>query len=235
MVSSSQIFQKGDPAWHQLRSKFITGTEIASLFGLNPYSSPAKLYENKVNPSFQDNVYTRMGRILEPAVLNFANDILKLNASLFCFDGDRVYYDEQLGLSATPDARTHDALLELKTTSSKNVRKWLEEPPLHYLAQLAAQSCLTGIHTGYLVVMGVEYPQLPGLILKTEYIPEIGKLMGQEIKRFRAHFFTGNLDTKKSYRVKPAVCQEMRALLIRNITLVHCDYLTQHQDMDNWG
>ena len=235
MESKSQIFQKGDPAWHELRAKFITGTEIAGLFGLNPYSSPAKLYANKVNPAFQDNVYTRMGRILEPAVLNFAVDILKVDARLYAEGGDRVYYDESLGLSATPDARTDDALLELKTTSSKNVRKWLEEPPLHYLAQLAAQSCLTGIDKGYLVIMGVEYPQLPGLILENDYMPEIGALMALEIKRFRNHFYSGDLAKKKQYRVKPELCKQMRELLQINLKVVHCDYSPLTLDTFDWG
>jgi hypothetical protein len=229
VVVQSKIFTKGDPEWLATRSRFITATEIAGLFALNPYSSPKKIYDNKIESSFQDNVYTRMGRILEPAVLNFARIELDVIADLFADLGDRIYFDETTKMSATPDAfigeslDKAEALLELKTTSLEKARGWVESPPLHYLSQLAAQSALTGIHEGYLVVMVPRYPDLPGLIFKTQYEPEIGQLMAEEVSRFRAHYFWDLPKGKptKKYMVDRKKCAHMRELLMQNVQIVH--------------
>lgn len=229
MTVQSKVFIKGDPEWLATRSRFITATEIAGLFALNPYSSPKKIYDNKIESTFQDNVYTRMGRILEPAVLNFARVELDVEAGLFADLGDRIYFDENTKMSATPDAfvgrslQQAEALLELKTTSLEKARGWIEAPPLHYLSQLAAQSALTGIHEGYLVVMVPRYPDLPGLIFKTQYEPEIGQLMEEEVSRFRAHYFWDIPKGKpiKKYTVDRKKCARMRELLMKNIRIVH--------------
>lgn len=238
MSIESKVFIKGDPEWQELRSRFITATEISGLFALNPYTSPAKIYANKINPTFSDNVYTRMGRILEPAVLNLASDILGVRTHLYSTNGDKVFYSEHYGLSATPDAFIADkldkagALLELKTTSLDNARKWSVEPPLHYLAQLALQSLLTDVHTGYLVIMHPRYPDLPSLILKTEYIQEIGELMISEAARFRQHFF-GEVEASQAFRVDRKACVRMRELLVKNIETVH-NSVTLERPVFNW-
>ena len=238
MTVESKIFIKGDPQWQALRSRFITATEISGLFALNPYSSPAKVYENKIKSTFSDNVYTRMGRILEPSVLNLAKDVLDIEAGLFAEGGDRIYYSTELGMSATPDAfvgtslESREALIELKTTSLENARKWAVEPPLYYLAQLAVQSMLTETPIGYLVIMHPRYPDLPSLAFKTEYIPEIGDIMTSEVARFRDHFF-GPSKATQVYRVDRKKCMRLRELLLKNITVVH-NSVTLERPVFNW-
>jgi hypothetical protein len=245
MAVEFKTFEKGDPAWLELRSKFITATEVASLFALNSYSSPTKMYEEKICSTFQDNEYTRMGRMMEPAVFNFAAEIIGRSVHPFASNGNTVYFDNETHVSATPDAYVSSgmfnspdaiALLEAKATSRKSATKWVTEPPLHYLMQLATQSYLVGMDIGYLAILVPEYPLMPGLIFKTTYMPEIGVLIEEEVARFRKHFFWDLPKDKpvKSYRCDTAKCKLMRQLLIKNLTIVHDDFTVEEVMLDPW-
>ncbi len=224
MKTEVTYYRKGDKGWHEKRAQYITGTELAALFGLNKYSSPRKVFEQKIKPDFQDNVFTRMGRILEPAVLNFANEVLKEQGKFFADDGNMVYACDEHGISATPDAYIGPdlsrilALLELKTTSIKNATLWQNEPPLNYLVQLAAQSMLAKVPDSFLVVMVPQYPDLPGLVFKQKHEHGINELVTSEVSRFWKHFTE---TPEKQYRVDKDKSKELVRLLLKNLTIVH--------------
>ena len=219
MKSQIATFKKGDPQWLELRKKFITGTEMAGLFGFNKYLSPAKILREKECSTFKDNVFTRMGKILEPAVLNFASEQLKADLHLAGSGSDNVMiYNEEMRISATPDAyhKKLEAgvgvyLLELKTTSLKNLVEWEVNPPVHYLLQLAVQGVLLNIKLGYLVIMHPRYPDLPGIIFKLDIdIPKIRTILTNEVVRFWA---------SEGFKVDKQKADQLRELLMSNTKL----------------
>ena len=67
----SYVTHADDPAWQDRRSEVITGSEVASLMGLNPWRGREALLESYLRPSpWHDNHKTFWGRQLESAVLD---------------------------------------------------------------------------------------------------------------------------------------------------------------------
>lgn len=214
-------FKKGDPGWKEKRLQFLTATDMSALFGFNQYSSPAKMWENKLKPSFTDNDYTRMGRIMEPAIANSVEEVMKVDVSFFAPNKhNTIYYSETVNIAATPDAFIQNevggisAILELKSTGLTKLRNWVDNPPLGYLVQLATQCYLIGVDTGYLAIMAVEYPTLPMAIFKFEGSPECYSLIEKEVARFRENALSG-----KSLRLNSSVHKEMARVLNKSTTL----------------
>lgn len=58
--------------WLELRTKGIGGSDIGAILGLNPHSSPYKVYKQKVEgyrEDLSDNVYIKKGKDLEDLIL----------------------------------------------------------------------------------------------------------------------------------------------------------------------
>lgn len=223
MTIQSKLFQRGDVEWQAKRSRFITGTDMASLFGLNQYSSPAKIFAYKKSSTFTDNEFTRMGRILEPAVGEAVLESLGKEVKFFAGrEGNLIYFDEDALISATPDGyigqdvNNIDNVVELKTTSPTNIKKWYSDPPLHYFMQLATQCYLVGVPKGLLAVMSPVYPTLPVLIFNFDVPSQIYDLMKSEVQRFWAN--TSDSGTK--YRVCSKSKVLMSELISKNVSVL---------------
>ncbi len=132
-------FTNGSPEWLHKRRQYLTATEVASLFGLNPYKSANKLIKSKLipEPPF-DSIHMRAGRIFESSVfmdlrergiiakqpgdgnvVMIAHDTVKISASL---DG---YIISEEG----------NHIVEAKTTIEK-IREWDSNP------RISSQTCL---------------------------------------------------------------------------------------------
>ena len=64
------VFKEQSQEWLDFRKTLITGTDIPSLFGMNPYKSANKLKKEKFEGHedvFHGNLHTRRGNLLEPA------------------------------------------------------------------------------------------------------------------------------------------------------------------------
>ena len=232
-------FTKGSKDWHTFRSRNITGTELPTLFGLNKYSNPSKVYENKIHPTFIDNDFTRMGQILEPAVAKLAENILKVPVHQFSGGKvDMVLFDTDLRLSATPDAfiGTEDSieqLVELKSTSIEKLHAWDDSPPLHYLLQLAAQLYLAKVDYGYLTIMVPRYPDLPSIIYKLKLDRYLFKTLVQpEIERF---WDTFEVRGKLRFPINKKAASELIDMLLSNTVKIHTNIQPMPTLEFNWG
>ena len=134
------------------RPQGIGGSEIGALLGLNPYSSPYKLWLEKTGRQPSQNVdtkYTEAGRILESAVADFfeiktGNKIIKSSASQQSF-----VHPEYPFIFGTPDRRfvSRDfpgkGILECKTTQHQ-----FDTAPPSWFCQLTWYLGILGLKNG---------------------------------------------------------------------------------------
>ena len=147
--------------WLQLRKSGIGGSDAGAICGVNPFSSPMKVYRDKTCDiqEEQDNESIRQGHDLEQYVAERFMEAtgLKVRRSNYMYrstaypfmiaDVDRLVVGE-------------DAGLECKTASAYNADKWKDgEIPLHYIMQCYHYMAVTGKRTWYIaaVILGREF------------------------------------------------------------------------------
>ena len=147
--------------WLRLRKTGLGGSDAGAICGLNPYSSPMKVYQDKTceNMSDLDNEPMRQGRDLEDYVarrfmeatglkVRRSNMMYRSDAHPFMIaDVDRLVVGE-------------DAGLECKTASAYNADKWKDgQVPMHYLIQCCHYMAVTGRSAWYIavVILGQEF------------------------------------------------------------------------------
>ena len=148
--------------WLEWRRKGIGGSEASSVAGLNPWSSPLKVWMDKLNQMKEEVADTermRVGRDLEEYVakrfeeatgkkVRRENNLLQHPEHKFMFANlDRVVVGE-------------NAFLECKTTNSYGKQEWEEGVPLHYELQ-----CLH-----YMAVCDFDYCYIACLIGNEKFI-----------------------------------------------------------------
>ncbi len=161
-------------AWLRLRRTGIGGSDAGAVCGLNPYSSPMKVYQDKIcdmpeeqnsgemtenSGTGETNEAVRQGHDLEDYVARRFMEAtgLKVRRSNYMYrslanpfmiaDVDRLIAGE-------------DAGLECKTVSAYNADKWKDgEIPMHYIVQCYHYMAVTGKRTWYIaaVILGREF------------------------------------------------------------------------------
>lgn len=199
---------KTEADWLDIRKKYVTASNAATLVGADPYSSPAKLR----NPEpFFGNAFTRVGQMLEPVVVNVVNDVLGSSFQLYeTSEGWKEFYTcGQLG--ATPDA--HESrlrLLECKTTRPTTYIKYGSVPPSKYLIQLIVQMMCVGVTEGMLAIMSTNLTQRsstlewPIKIFKVWKDDRICDILLEQAEKF---------NTQASFRVDSKIKQKIKILL----------------------
>lgn len=144
--------------WLRLRKTGIGGSDAGAVCGLNPYSSPMKVFYDKISDEVEekDSESIRIGHDLEDYVAKRFTEAagLKVRRSNYMYrskahpfmiaDVDRLVVGE-------------DAGLECKTASAYNADKWKDgDIPLHYVLQCAHYMMVTGMQTWYIacVILG---------------------------------------------------------------------------------
>lgn len=147
--------------WLALRKTGIGGSDAGTVCGLNPYSSPVKLFHDKTGGEIEelDNEAVRQGHDLEEYVAQRFTEAtgLKVRRSNYMYrsleypfmiaDVDRLVVGENAGL-------------ECKTASAYNADKWKDgDIPLHYIMQCYHYMAVTGKRTWYIaaVILGREF------------------------------------------------------------------------------
>ena len=147
--------------WLKLRKTGIGGSDAGAICGLNPYSSPMKVFWDKTADGVEerDNEAIRIGNDLEQYVaVRFMEAAgLKVRRSNYMYrskghpymiaDVDRLVVGE-------------DAGLECKTASAYNADKWADgKIPPHYAIQCYHYMAVTGKRTWYIaaVILGREF------------------------------------------------------------------------------
>ncbi len=147
--------------WLALRRTGIGGSDAGAVCGVNPYSSPMKVFLDKTGGAAEEkeNEAIRQGHDLEDYVAHRFMEAtgLKVRRSNYMYrseshpfmiaDVDRLVVGE-------------DAGLECKTASAYNADKWKDgEIPLHYILQCYHYMAVTGKRTWYIaaVILGQEF------------------------------------------------------------------------------
>lgn len=182
---------KGDKEWLEARKQVITATEAPALLGLNPFTSPNKMWSEKVEKTFVGNAYTDIGQLLEPIVVACTNKLLGSDFRIIENEIGKLFYQHSKHrLGATPDAMDGNQFLECKTTKPYNYLKYRYCPPVYYIVQLQVQLMCAGFEVGYLAIMSTDLTQeteelrLPIAIFKVAQQPRLWELLGQEVDRF---------------------------------------------------
>lgn len=131
-----------EASWLEKRKHYVTSTEVAALYGENPYMTAFKLYHIKRGNIEQadlfGNNFIRFGKLVEPVIaemIRIENQTWVIEpCNLFAYDDE-----DRIGSSfdywVTIDGKR--GLLEIKSTSySEYKRKYKEdEAPVHYEIQ----------------------------------------------------------------------------------------------------
>lgn len=152
--------------WLRLRKTGIGGSDAGAICGLNPYSSPVRVYVEKTSDQIEkiDSEAMRQGRDLEEYVAKRFMEATgkKVRRSNFMYrskehpymiaDVDRLIVGE-------------DAGLECKTASAFNADQWKDGAvPRHYLLQCYHYMAVTGKRKWYIAVVvlgqGFQYAKL---------------------------------------------------------------------------
>ena len=147
--------------WLKLRKQGLGGSDAGAVCGVNPFSSPMKVFWDKTSDERdeQDSEAIRIGNDLEQYVADRFMEAsgLKVRRSNYMYqsvehpfmiaDVDRLVVGE-------------DARLECKTASAYNADKWRDGAiPLHYVMQCYHYMAVTGKRTWYIacVILGREF------------------------------------------------------------------------------
>ena len=147
--------------WLKLRKSGLGGSDAGAICGVNPYSSPMKVFHDKTSNEVDetDNESARQGRDLENYVAERFMEAtgLKVRRSNYMFrskehsfmiaDVDRLIVGE-------------DAGLECKTASAYSSDKWQDgKIPLHYVLQCYHYMAVTGKRCWYIaaLILGREF------------------------------------------------------------------------------
>lgn len=132
--------------WLELRSRYIGGSDAATIVGLNPYSSPYSLWAEKTKrlPSFEGNLATEVGSFLEDFIAKkweqeTGKKVRRVNQSLI---NDKYPFAIA---NIDRDVIGEDEGLECKSTSALNLSKFKNgEYPANYYVQCVHYLAVTG-------------------------------------------------------------------------------------------
>lgn len=183
---------KTEKEWLKARKEVVTATEASVLLGVNRWTSPNKMVQEKYNSTFKGNAYTKLGQFLEPVVVNLTNEVLKTKFTLLETEeiGKIFYMDSKIGLGATPDATNGRVFLECKTTKPLNFIKYSSSPPLYYICQVMVQMFCADMKESFISIMSTDLtqhrpePNWPIVIFKVTRSKKLDQLLIQEVERF---------------------------------------------------
>jgi putative phage-type endonuclease len=125
------------------RTRFVGGSDIASIMGINPYRSGLDCWLDKMQPDTRpdsDNPATRRGKRMEPVVLDWAREDFGLvveHRNRRFQDAAVPFFASEIDAETTVDGEAVN--VEVKTVHPFLGKEWGEQEgdgmPLHYLAQ----------------------------------------------------------------------------------------------------
>lgn len=152
--------------------KKITGTRLASILGLNPWSTPFEVWcaiMRVYEKPFEETIYTAAGKVIEPKQAEYAAQhyfwrIIKSPTDIFGENyfkktrGD--FYHDRTALGGMWDYLFVDkdgnptGVLEMKTT--KRAEDWEKDIPEYYALQAALYAYLLGVDDVFMVASFLE-------------------------------------------------------------------------------
>lgn len=179
----------------ELRKKGITGSEIAALAGLSPWSSAADVWERKMGreQDLSQSPHIMRGNLLEAPILRW---YAHLTQRVVHPQGTLVHPEHPL-IMATPDGistadGTADRVVEVKCPSWTTARHWGEPGtdavPVYYLPQVIFEMAVTGLKDADVVLFAGVEPK----IYPVAYDPDFFDALLEIAQQFwRDHVVTG--------------------------------------------
>ena len=203
------------------KPKKITATRLATILGLNPWSTPFAVWceiTKTYQEPFVDTIYTKAGKTIEPKQIDYMRKAygmynLKTPTDIYGEDyfkktwGD--FFPEHPVLGGMWDSRLDDenakpeAVIEFKTT--KRAEDWANDVPEYYALQAALYAYLLGIDdvimvASFLEPKDYEHPEnfVPSAsntitveFKVSERYPDFHRKVAQAIAWWNTHVITG--------------------------------------------
>lgn len=146
--NSARLFGKaesGSATWLKWRRESITGSDVSSIVGLNPWKSALTLYYQKTGELPEQEATTRMmlGNYLEEGIANLFQD-LNPNLKVYRDLGTWAKVDAPV-FKANPDGVIEDQLGNLSVLEIKHTSQWWNEVPMHYQLQVMWYQYVLGL------------------------------------------------------------------------------------------
>ncbi|HPV56630.1 MAG TPA: YqaJ viral recombinase family protein [Tenuifilaceae bacterium] len=148
------------------RNKFIGGSDVAAILGLNRYKTAYEVWEEKKHniKTFEGNQATEWGKKLEPVIIAHFEQVNNVKV----FDNNARYISKEYDfLGCHPDGictiNNENVLIEVKTVSTDAFKFWGNELPLEYYCQVQHN----------LNVLGLTKAKFIYLVLDSRYYGEI--------------------------------------------------------------
>lgn len=141
---------ESDEEWREERRKGIGGSDVAAIMELSPYSTPYRVFLDKVQGRSEDvsgKPAVVWGNILEPVVgKHYAEahpdrEVRRVNAMVRSIA--RPWAQASLDYEVR-DPEDGWGVLEIKTAGLRRSRDWAEEVPVYYQTQVAHYLSVTG-------------------------------------------------------------------------------------------
>lgn len=142
--------------WLEHRRKGIGGSDIAGILGMSPWSSPIKVYQDKIGelPPIEGNESMYWGNVLEDIV---AKEFQKRTGMKVRKKNAMLYHPEYPFMTANVDRLIVGKKegLECKTTNEFAKNEWIEgeEVPVQYFLQCQWYMAVTGYKVWHIAVL----------------------------------------------------------------------------------
>ena len=126
--------------WLRWRKKGIGGSDVASILGINKWSSAIELWLDKTN---QKNDPKEANSAMEWGIMEVKAILQNSEHPFMLADVDGV----------TTDDNGDPAILEIKTASEYKRDEWSDGVPTYYQTQVQHYLCVTGVSKAYVAVL----------------------------------------------------------------------------------
>jgi putative phage-type endonuclease len=170
--------------WLKKRMLCVTGTDIAGILGISPWTTPFQVWQSKVDPQDlpdQANEAMRWGTRLEPAIADAymqecgAKSLVKGEFTTRDFDG--------LPAGGTPDYLRPEEQIVLEIKTARGAHGWgdqgTDDIPMYYLTQVMWYMGLIGWNMAHVTVL------IGGSDMRTYNVPMDRELFGEFVSRAR--------------------------------------------------
>ncbi len=146
--------------WVEARKNGIGGSDVASIMGLNKYSSPLNVWLVKTgreeSPDLSDNQAVEWGNRLEDVVADkFADEhpelqVRRRNATMVSIERPWAFANIDRWVT---DGKGNVGILEVKTVGMRRAADWDNGVPLYYLTQVTHYMSVTGYQYAWVAVL----------------------------------------------------------------------------------
>lgn len=146
--------------WVEARKNGIGGSDVASIMGLNKYSSPLNVWLVKTgreeSPDLSDNQAVEWGNRLEDVVADkFADEhpelqVRRRNATMVSIKRPWAFANIDRWVT---DGHGNVGILEVKTVGMRRAADWDNGVPLYYLTQVMHYMSVTGYQYAWVAVL----------------------------------------------------------------------------------